>query len=1639
MVADMTDPSKTEPLDLTPTYLLTADDFDEPRFLSKFRNPFRVIFPNPLNWHRAIWARLTKGIRHDRLISNSSPFVRPQLFWNRIDPWRRRYLRLDNWKLLLPTLLIVGGIVVPMCLHKLINENGLTFTPDENNPLIFESLEHLLNSISWSLTPTQLMVIGLATSALLLSTYFVWLNLHRRDKYIVSEFGYPKADQNGGDESLTALSKKSRRLLVTELQHIAGLLSQRQVENVNISREDANAFFVSSPFDQEFFKEMDQIATVEISGTGRFDLVRLSALISRSIARIHIGGNVQRFEDGTISIDVDLRSRNHSTAFESITLDTPIGDTAFDEDTLAPKMREIALRLLISSQQVSGVGDSWEALDHFLKGLEASSRQQWWQAIAHYYKALEIGKQHDTGNLGVIYFHLGSALVFQGRWDEGQRMLLRAEENGPPLPETQYMLALVTLYIYWGKIKDSKTIVEEIERRCDQALKMRSDFPEVYQLKGSLYYRLGRVTDRDGQKAKDGKRLVRFRERIPDVTARDRKKAPYRGKAPEQINYKREYERASASFRTALVQYDRELRRTQVTNSPASSREVTPSNLIRQRMTTAHQLGDSLRGRGLYAEAEQYYLDMQSVIPSNGRNIADLLKNYCNAGQWKKAQEFLYSTALRKEHTRWDADVMIHAGWLLIGGALKLKNSKTKEAHQKDLLARAFGYLDYALYLRPRYTMEWRQTEWLTSFKDLATKFLNKNTLIKELEELSSQLDKELEQNILYSDLCLREFLYGAQTLWHVKKSERPVVNLKVLSASLKGLTEFIKDTTEKTIAPETLVEELNELHIRVKKTAEDAQISNSLRSKLDKFEHCHLYHDFDIFAQPRAELYYLLLWTRMYYLSQNDNLLEIPYKYDFGKKVIKNTPNTHDMREDYFNLRKTVIENERKSRGTEREKGLFRTFQRIDNATELHELWKVSGVLMNENEYKTPAGRIRLDLYLQISMLTARMLAEAEMNDKLRELTKDTCSKLDKFTDIWRQQTYKGTVRRLDNRDTHFTVSPYVFRYQRATMLGWAAHARLNELEHQGAQADRTLLIKAQDYLNQALDNLVSVHPLVMMSRARLLAHEQLYSEAIEVLKKLLDVIAPFDPKQDVGTSLGIPKLTPTSTSERDQLYQLERVCGQQQFHHVVNPTSIHCLIADYAQQMGGSETALKHRNQAIRESAFDDTDLDILLELARQHIALNQYEDALAVVSAARTPRENLIGKSLSVTSRRMPDVLECVIMNLKGEYTQALRQAQNVAKNFVLLIPEDYIQLVEASYPSDKDIEFKNKFEEMTSKLNTQLDDRSQNGFFQNMLSLLSEKIAKLSTQLDHDDRDSSFKNTLSLLSEKTAKLFHDGEYKAPKPLNSFSRQLEAFLMSLNIKKTESEDSRHDIVFPLVFRELFVGNKRYSEVLEKIAVLAQANLNTEAFKALETQLLGVEKEKYERFLKFHTREAVASLEQLAELCNVLAYSRAETGAMYRNEHAMADIGTALFIVLYLSRACNVSDQRKYYDRKIAQYFDTMGWVLYRHTEPKRFPSVISDPLHYIRLSIHYGHTQAVPQYHLAVMLLDNAETQLRTKHSLLYNVQKCLDDAESAIETAFLNDGQKNIYSQLNGLKMRYRKLVLMYQSHSGLSVI
>jgi hypothetical protein len=170
-----------------------------------------------------------------------------------------------------------------------------------------------------------------------------------------------------------------------------------------------------------------------------------------------------------------------------------------DDIFIRPVARQLALKLLIELGQVPHLGSSWETLDYFLKGLDASANRNWWQAIAYYRKALQ-AEETVQGSFGIGHYHLGTALLFQGNWREGYQHLRTAEADGPPMAELQYMLALALLYIYWGEIHTKPNIFKEINYRCTKAIALRREFPEAYQLQGSAYFRSARNQDRETSK-----------------------------------------------------------------------------------------------------------------------------------------------------------------------------------------------------------------------------------------------------------------------------------------------------------------------------------------------------------------------------------------------------------------------------------------------------------------------------------------------------------------------------------------------------------------------------------------------------------------------------------------------------------------------------------------------------------------------------------------------------------------------------------------------------------------------------------------------------------------------------------------------------------------------------------------------------------------------------------------------------------------------------------------------------------------------------------------------------------------------------------------------------------------------------------
>ena len=371
---------------------------------------------------------LFRGVRQDYLYSQFSPFIRSKnllnpMLTNRI----KRFFAIANLTFYITIILLTGGIFIPVSIY-------------------------LFSRIPWktgwqsTLSPLQLLIIGLISIFIFMFVYFlVWLG-KTRSRYIVTEFEIDNEDKNFKSE-LNSIAKLATHSLVDELQQIATLLKLRQVENLHFIREDSNAFFVTSGVDQEFFDQMQQVVSIEISNAGKLNLGGLINWFVRLLARIQVRGRVQRRTNNSVEIWVELKYRNNQSAAVGMVVLSENSLEEIDDVFIRPVARQLALKLLIELGQVPHLGSSWENLDYFLKGLDASANRNWWQAIAHYRKALQ-AEEAFQGSFGIGHYHLGTALLFQGNWKEGYEHLRTAEADGPPMAELQYMIALALLRVF---------------------------------------------------------------------------------------------------------------------------------------------------------------------------------------------------------------------------------------------------------------------------------------------------------------------------------------------------------------------------------------------------------------------------------------------------------------------------------------------------------------------------------------------------------------------------------------------------------------------------------------------------------------------------------------------------------------------------------------------------------------------------------------------------------------------------------------------------------------------------------------------------------------------------------------------------------------------------------------------------------------------------------------------------------------------------------------------------------------------------------------------------------------------------------------------------------------------------------------
>lgn len=1438
-------------------------------------------------------------IRRNRLLTRRSDYVVRNQFNDLLDrkiPFWRSYENRWLWFL---TILSLGGIVFPFMLHLVINAGPV---PANLIPSIsFDGFEIRLPDAAWSIAPLQLMLVGLITTTLLLALYGLWYARRVSPRAIITEFKGYSIDPAYAAQ-VSTIASTSRRLLNDELKRITELLRQNQVENIHFVAEDANALIMTSGIEAEFFSQLQNVVTVEVANTNStIDLGRLYASVSRALAIIVINGGVQRHDNGAIEVFVEMRYRNRATAGASVMIDAPVGAVSIDDVLIAKRIREIVLKLLIDLGQIPGTGQSWQALDHFLQGLAASGSRNWWLAISQYYRALETASESGYQTLGVIYYHLGAAFINQQLWDEGHKLLLQAERFGPPMAETQYMLALHALNQYWGELSKSTVAFDEIVSRCKRALRMKPDFAAAQQLLGMTYYRRGRIKERDKHGEHD------------------------KGRA--------DYKEALKWFWRALRSYDRTLDKLQ-RNPDQVHVSIDRSALVRQRLSVTHQIGDALRGLRKPWLAEQFFRDMEVAEPTNIRNVADLLKTNAIAGWHSSAYSFFLKQQMRRTEVRWDADVVVHVGWVLADAARSAGGSTKWE-----MIIEAYQYLDYALYARPRTVLAWDQTDWRKPF-DEATKEV---------------YDPQEDQYLFKKKDAVANFsaVYTAQNAYHAR------VALGYREWMLGGEKGAVLD--------------------------QDKQ-KKALLATWQAFQESALTDASDLF-QRFQDLVQEVRDHESQGLMDN-RYLEVEQYYQCADIAAK-CKRLHDQCKSLFFSNSKLGYPEPK-RGTA--------------------------------EF-TLANRIRLDFYLLVSLLTARMLAEARRFDPLWKLAKEVKEQLENHRAQW-QEAFGFEEGEYNNR-SHFTFSVLVFRYQYASMLAWYAYGLLmrdgdliservsrrlsaNGLPKHGEDSVR----EASEAIQEAY-SLLPVHPLVMYVRARLYAHDRLYPQAIEQLQQLLSIISPYDPKNDVGIVSSEMVQTHTTTSdERKRLYYLERIIGRQQFVNIVRPARIFELMATYAEQNGDLQQAATYLNDAVRRSPYHDKDFYLFERLVSVFNRLERYQNARAIAEAMKIPRERLkTGVAPMGVFRLAPEILELQALTRQGLYERARQLSRRIAREFEL---------------QAQDISQLGKKEEAQNQSQSPGKEEVQN---QCQLTTIGDGqyLAEFEKRIsEQDDEGSDYKERVRQIfsikdlnggfAEMLVKVV-EAQKSLAKPYNIPGEDRGIFSnMFARITETEKQN---EILNTLAARVLWVQNR---EVIKQL--LEGKHSQDDGFAIAKRMHIAI-----------HVgQEARSILTYLGDLMNAMAFNRVMLRQL-ESIHPLIDATCAVYIFNYLYQTCD-HDEPKHgmLSRKLAQSLDTYAWVIYSlgiperdHDHWERRESVLAHTKRLLLLAQRYDANRAIVYYHLAHVSLDLADLMLEKSERSRHQFFEHLDNAQQAIENARRGDHSKRLGHRLDQLVQRYDALL------------
>ena len=1057
-------------------------------------------------------------------------------------------------------------------------------------------------------------------SSIILSTFafMVWL-LMIRPKHIVIPFVLVGEK----DPELEALTNLITQSFVERIRHIYLLLNMKQVENLSLRNDGGLAFFVTSGGDQEFVEQIRALGNIEMAQVKVPFSGFLLPLITE-LAATRIRGTVQHQADGSIVIWLEYIERGGRTVAVDIATLQKNYDGEIGDKEITSLADTLAVKLVHKLGHHAHLASSWQSLQLFLAGLNATYTRNWWRAISYFRQVVEIEDSARSG-FGYGYYHLGAILMFQGEIGKGMEYLYHAEKVGPPLSETQYMLALGKFSLYRDYLHTERIQFEDIKGRCKASISLRPDFPEAHHLLGLIYYQRGRLRERAlTYKYKESNASLNIIEPNPQEFVAD-------------------YIYARKCFLRAIKRYDIALKHLPKDVLAQSTVFDERTRMVQDRMAATHRLGDTLRSLARYSEAASYYQEVLVAYPRNNRTLVDIVKTLTMAKTWQKAFEFLATEVLIYDELAWNKSVNFYRGWSLLGGLAETNDWMVKRLDGMIRLYELF--------------FNWKE---IITHQDKSNNFF---------------------ANLLAQIMMIPHFIWGHQ----IKKQQ---IDRASLFSTAMDCLDFAYHQYPGYLYRWRQLDWFSELNMASKEIKMSditiATAEQAYTSKLAKDNYHIIQFRLWLAWRSYANIYEDDKLTAFSEDIAGINNISLGTVYPYGEGFEKTFNILKEIRKDYQDILNEDYEKSSIKYLLRRKKCLDLAI--IGNCRWEESSKKIEEVLNKNTDGNeiTFGERWAFDVYVELSLFLIKLLVESRGYEIAGKIAKDTT----KYLVIFRGQLSKAcqncVIVPLGNKvseyqlATLYTWHAYTIYMQ---MQDVPTQARLLLKEPGGKNIDAALINEGQELIAEST-KLVRFHPLTIYTSCLFEKKTGLNWQAADKLSRLISLVAPFDPHRFVssGRLSASADLSEVHNFKSigdlpNSLYQRERVAGRKQFDLVVNLYQIHIALADNFTLLGEVNLALEHIMHAISKSSYNDLTARLFLNLANALNRQGKFDDALSALVEAKILHLYLSPFEGKNARCNEPFVLECVLMSNLGQFPTSLEKANRIGE---VLNPEIYISV-------------------------------------------------------------------------------------------------------------------------------------------------------------------------------------------------------------------------------------------------------------------------------------------------------------------------------------------------------------------------